>query len=356
MARNQDFQPNWVSAPGDTISDILEEKDFSVTEFAQSIGRTLEYTNDLLQGRLTITIEDARKLEKVLGASVEFWMLRDFQYREDVAGLQAFDEEWLAELPIGDMIKFGWLRPVPHPAEELAACLRFFNVSNVQAWREKYANIEEMIALKTSPSFDSRSAAVATWLRQGEIEADAIQCKPWDANKFEKSLASIRSLSRQKDPTKFIPKLQKRCADSGVAVAIVRAPNGCRAGGATEFLSQDKALVLLSFRYLTDDHFWFTFFHEAGHLLLHGKKQLFLEMSDVQSVAEEVEANDFAARTLVPPEYLDEMLNLPTDHRRVMKFAKKIGVSPGIIAGQLQHHGRISYNQLNRLKRRYTWS
>src|SRR5438445_216644 len=106
MPSTSDFSPNWISAPGDTIGDILRERGMALTEFADQMGQTMERTTDLLQGRATVTIKVARRLEQVLGASVEFWMSRDFQYREDVARLRAADDEWLRELPVGDIIKF----------------------------------------------------------------------------------------------------------------------------------------------------------------------------------------------------------------------------------------------------------
>lgn len=355
MPSSHEFRPDWASAPGDTIADILGERDLSLIEFAQRMGHTPEHSRDLLQGRATITIGIARRLQQVLGGSVEFWISRDFQFRQDIATLQMADEEWLTELPVGDMIKFGWLKPVPHPSDEMAACLRFFDVPSVSAWRQAYARLQEIVAFRTSPSFDSRPAAVAAWLRQGEIESEAIECNPWDPRRFEEALSIIRSLTREKDPSRFIPDLRKLCAASGVGVAIVRAPNGCRASGATRFLSRNKALLLLSFRYLSDDQFWYSFFHEAGHLLLHGEKGFFLEGVEAPATTEEQEANEFAERTLVPPEFQLALLDLPADGRKVIRFARRIGVSPGIVVGQLQHHRRIKPNQLSRLKRRFRW-
>jgi HTH-type transcriptional regulator/antitoxin HigA len=350
-----DFYPDWVSPPGDTIVDILRESDLSLVEFAQRIGYEPELAKDLIQGRATITIAIARQLVKVLGASVEFWMSRDYQYRQDISRLHVPHAEWLDRLPLGDMIKFGWLNPVPHPADEVAACLRFFNLPSIQAWNEAYASLLQMTAFRTSSSFDSQPAAVAAWLRQGEIEAETIDCSPWDAKRFQESLVHIRSLTRIKNPSLFLPELKKCCADSGVAVAIVRAPSGCRASGATRFLSGDKALLLLSFRYLTDDHFWFTFFHEAGHLLLHGEAAFFLEGVDMLLTPQEEEANEFASRTLIPVERQPEFLRLRANAREVIRFAVRIGVAPGIVVGQLQHLGKLRYDQLNRLKRRFTW-
>jgi HTH-type transcriptional regulator/antitoxin HigA len=355
MPSSSNFRPKWVSAPGETIADILRENAIPLADFANRIGETIEHAEDLLNGRATITIGLARKLERALGASVQFWMSRDFQYREDSSRLDALDDGWLAELPIGDMIKFRWLRPVPRPSEEVEACLRFFDVPTIKAWRQKYANVQAIATFRTSSSFDSRPAAIAAWLRQGEIESDAIECKPWDPERFRESLSRVRSLTYIKNRDRFVPQLQKICAASGVAVTIVRAPNGCRASGATRFLSQVKANLLLSFRYLSDDQFWFTFFHEAGHILLHGQQRLFLENMDMVETKEEDEANEFATQMVVPQEWRPAMLSLTANHREVIRFALRAGVSPGLVVGQLQHYGRVGPNELNRLKRRFTW-
>ena len=351
------FSPDWASAPGDTIADILRERGVSSSEFAARIEYSPEQVQDLLQGRVAITIAVARKLHEILGGSVEFWTSRDFQYREDIARFEAAhtaDQEWLRELPLSDMIRFGWLKPPPRPSGEVAACLHFFNVPSVPAWRQVYRNLQEMAAFRTSPLFDSRPAAVAAWLRQGEIRGEAIESALGTRPGSRTPWGLYGPLTRQKDPSRFVPELREICASSGVAVAVVRAPAGCRASGATRFLSQNKALLLLSFRYLSDDQFWFSFFHEAGHLLLH-ERRLFLEGMRNGPAKEEAEANEFAGRTLVPPDVLPNMLNLGAGARDVIRFAMRLGVSPGVIVGQLQHYGRINQDELNGLKRRFSW-
>jgi HTH-type transcriptional regulator / antitoxin HigA len=351
-----EFRPNWASAPGDTIIDILDERGWSVGEFAKRIGQTLERTNGLLQGRATITIRMAQDLAQVLGASVEFWMARDAQFREDMARVHAADQEWLGELPLGDMIRLGWLHPPPRPSEEVEACLRFFGAASIAAWRHAYEALRAEVAFRTSPTLDSRPGAVAAWLRQGELLCSNMECAPWDPERFREALSDARRLTFAKDPNHFLPRLRQLCAASGVAVAVVRAPTGCRASGATRFVSPKKALLLLSFRYLSDDQFWFTFFHEAGHLLLHGQEILFLEGLDNQSASQEREANDFAEHVLIPAEFRDEFWALPTEIRAIVRFANHVGVAAGIVVGQLQHYDRIPRSHFNGLKRRFQWS
>jgi plasmid maintenance system antidote protein VapI/Zn-dependent peptidase ImmA (M78 family) len=351
---SNEFHPDWASPPGDTISDILGERHLSEVEFASQLGRSLDEARSLIRGRTSITIAIARQLETVLGASVEFWMSRDFQYQQDITRINHANEKWLSTLPLTDMIKFGWLSR-PAPSEEIASCLRFFNVPSVAAWKDTYTSVLQLATLRTSAAFASKPASIAAWLRQGEIEAEATECEPWDPERFERSLSQIRSLTREKDPKKFLPQLKKVCAESGVAVISLRAPTGCRASGATRFLTSHKALLLLSFRHLSDDHFWFTFFHEAGHLLLHGEREVFLEGDDTPSNEREEEANKFAAGILVPPEFQSSFVNLRADARMVIRFAIRAGIAPGIIVGQLQHLGQLRHNQLNRLKRYYAW-
>lgn len=361
MVNNDTFLPNWISPPGETISDILDEMNLSLVEFADQIGYPLRQAKELIQGTAPLTDKLAAQLEYTLGASAEFWLNRETQYRTDVSRLRnelssTDDENWLKELPLKDMISFGWLNPVIDTKAKVAECLRYFGVPNVAAWRETYHNVLETAAFRTSTSFDSQTGAVAAWLRQGVIESESLDCKAWDSAGFERALQTIRALTRKREPAQFIPELQMICAEVGVAVVIARLPSGCRASGATQFVSPDKALLLLSFRYLTDDHFWFTFFHEAGHLLLHGKQGIFLEEMVPCESKEEDEANEFAADLLIPEIHRADLTNLPLDGREVMRFARKIGVSPGIVVGQLQHLRVFTRKQLNNLKVRYTWS
>lgn len=349
-----DFSPDWASPPGDTIADILSERNVSEAHFAKQLEQSLEDTLDLLKGRIAITIDLARRLECVVGASVEFWMSRDYQYRSSIARMSKIDHEWLSELPIGDMVRFGWLNPKPNAFEEMEACLKFFDVRSVPEWHQRYKSVEQNIAFRTSRSFESRPAAVVAWLREGDLQATSIDCALWNADSFRESLVEIRSLTRQKDPNRFLPALRDICAAHGVAVVIVRSPNGCRASGATRFLSKEKAVLQLSFRHLSDDHFWFSFFHEAGHLILHGNLGLIIEGATVDSKAED-EANQFAQQILIPQEFQARFRSLKPTTKEVVRFAHHIGIAPGIVVGQLQFSGRIGHNRLNSLKRRFVW-
>jgi plasmid maintenance system antidote protein VapI/Zn-dependent peptidase ImmA (M78 family) len=357
MNSTSNFQPNWVSPPGDTISDILKERNISHEDFAKSMGESFEFITELIHGVIPITQNIADKIGQVLRTSADFWMRRESQYRESLKRLtKAEEDKWLAELPLRDMIKFGWLKKTEN---QLQTCLEYFNVPDVWTWRRKYKEAIAITAFRTSATFVSKTAAVSAWLRQGEIKSQGIKCKPWNKSLFAEKLNDIRILTTEKDPKKFLPKLTEICSECGVALVIARTPSGCSASGATKFLSEDRALLMLSIRYLSDDHFWFTFFHEAGHLLLHGNRKLFIENEKADKNEkineEEREANEFSAQVLIPQKYQRRLRSLSISDRSIITFAREVGISPGIVVGQLQHIRRVEYKYFNGLKRKYNW-
>lgn len=321
-----------------------------------------DFATNLMVGEEPITPNIASNLERHLGATASFWLSRDFQYRKQLKRLakqESRDEAraWIGSLPLKDMSRFGWITLPRDLDGKLSACLEYFDVADVATWRERYSDTLQLAAFRTSPTFEAEPAAVSAWFRRGELMDEAIACAPWDRERFRNALLELRALTKKKEPEQFLPALQKACAACGVAVVIVPTLGGCRASGATKFVRPDRALMLLSFRYRADDQFWFTFFHEAGHLLLHGDTAVFLEETrkDRTITDEEREANEFARDMLIPPALQPALQTLATNKRAIVGFAMQAGVSPGIVVGQLQHMGRVSFERLNGYKRRYDW-
>jgi HTH-type transcriptional regulator/antitoxin HigA len=125
--------------------------------------------------------------------------------------------------------------------------------------------------------------------------------------------------------------------------------------GLTRWLSKDKALIQLSLKYKTDDQVWFTFFHEAGHILLHGKRSVFIECPGRADTPEEREADAFARDFLIPPSYRAR-LPLLKSKAAIQSFARELGVSPGIVVGRLQHDHLLQPSFCNDLKVKLRWA
>jgi addiction module HigA family antidote len=352
------LSPDWISVPGDTILDLIEEKGWSQAEFAKRIAYTTKHVSQLINGKAPITEDTAMKLEHVLGSTARFWLNREVQYREVLARTAALakledDVDWLKELPISHMVKFDWINKYTSKAQQVSECLSFFGVASVDSWRNQYAG--PLAAFRASDAFEKKTGAVAAWLRQGERVATEIATRPFDKKLFKETLLELRKLTAETEPSIFIPQLVDLCAKAGVAVVIEPAPAGCPISGATRWIAKDKALLMLSLRHKTNDHLWFSLFHEAGHLLLHGKKMLFLEMG--LDGDHEAEADKFARDFLIPPEHRERLTMLGHTKSDIINFAKEFGIAPGIVIGRMQKEKILPWpTKLNALKVTYEWN
>jgi hypothetical protein len=211
------------------------------------------------------------------------------------------------------------------------------------------------VAFRKSATFEVNEKALAAWLRMGERKAERMPCAPYDEERFRSALIEARRLTRDV-PSSFVSELVELCSAAGVAVVFVPELSGCRANGATRWVSPTRALLQLSLRYKTDDQLWFTFFHEAGHILLHKKRAIFLEGNG--SVGrEEEEANAFAADFLIPQSEFTDFADLGSPSEvEIREFAAGIGVSPGIVVGRLHHEGLLPYTHHSSLKLKLEWA
>lgn len=352
------FSPDWVSPPGDTILDFLEERGWTQAELAKRTGYSAKHVSLLINGKAPITEETAVKLERVIGSTTHFWLTREIQYREvlvRVAEQSTLRQvaDWLKELPLKDMIRFGWIREFADKGEQVAECLRFFGVASVDVWKREYG--KPLAAFRCSGRYEKEDGSVAAWLRQGERSAATIKTDAYTRTAFKKALTDLRCLTKEPDPDVFLPELVDTCAKCGVAVVIEPAPRGCPVSGGTLWLSPEKALLMLSLRHKTNDHFWFSFFHEVGHLLLHGKRLRFIEMEGALGDEHEDAANDFAKDLLIPQNQANKLQLVQNSATAVSALADELGIAPGIVVGRMQKDGLLPWTHLNKLKVSYEW-
>lgn len=360
-----EYVPDSVSLPGETLQEVLEDRQMTQAELAERMGRPKKTVNEIIQGKAGITPETALQLERVLGVSASFWNNLERNYREFLARKEeeerlASSTEWLRQLPVREMVELGWIERRNDKVTQARELLNFFGVASPDRWREVFE--VPQATFRHSQAFESAPGSLAAWLRKGNLEGQAIECEPFEKTRFKAVLTQARELTR-KPPVVFTDQLVNRCAQAGVAVAFVPELPKCRAHGATRWLSPHKALIQLSLRYRWADIFWFSFFHEAGHVLLHGKREVFIEdqsaAADETVQKEEKEANRFAAEVLVAAEELERLRPLAQGKRlseaRVRAFADELDVHPGIVVGRLQHEGWLPYTHLNGLRERLEW-
>ncbi|HSL84614.1 MAG TPA: HigA family addiction module antitoxin [Thermoanaerobaculia bacterium] len=360
-----EYKPESVSLPGETLQEVLDERQITQAELAERMGRPKKTINEIVQGKAALTPETALQLERVLGVPAGFWNNLERNYREHEARREeeerlASSGEWMRKIPVRKMVELEWIDRHADPVGQARELLNFFGIASPERWRDVFELPQA--SYRHTASFESETGSLAAWLRKGALEGQEIDCASFDRDRFKAVLVEARGITRE-PPEVFAKALVERCASAGVAVAFVPELPGCRANGATRWLSPRKALIQLSLRYRWADVFWFSFFHEAAHVLLHGKREVFIEGGDGapgEAVEQkEREADRFAARLLIPPGELDRLRPRGgakgISKARVRAFADESGIHPGIVVGRLQHEGWLPHTHLNGLRTRLAW-
>ena len=361
--QEQNYAPDWVSPPGDTVLDIMEERDWSQVELARRLGLSTKHLNQLVKGKVSLTDDTALRLERVLGTNAKFWLNREARYRERLARLNVKERYrnwtgWLDKLPLTDLKKAGIIpdrritgKVKPELVEHL---LSFFGIASPEEWEKHYGAMAA--SFRRTREKQSDIGAITSWLRMGEKEAEAQETPKYNKIKFERALNQIRELTIL-PPEDFEPQLRKLCADAGVKLVFVPAIPRAHVSGVARWLNAHSPLIQLSLYGKTNDRFWFTFFHEAAHILLHAGEKTDIFLDDhgkvTQSSQQEKEADHWAKDKLISPAYSYELRNL-NGQEEIREFAAQINIHPGIIVGRLQHEDLLGYaTMLNRLKDRF---
>jgi HTH-type transcriptional regulator/antitoxin HigA len=348
-------ETDYATPPGETLQDLMEEQGLTQRDLARRADLSPKHVNQLLHGLVSLSPAVAQRLELVTGMPARMWNQLEALYQSDLQRIQAkrsLEEysTWLDAMPVKALLRRGVLPDAPTDrASRVQQMLSFFGVASVSAWDGIYANLE--CAFRQSSAHEVKPGAVAAWLRLGEIAAREVKCGPFDSKGLRSALPQLRALTSE-PPEIFAPKMRDICAGYGVAVVFVEEIEGARVSGVMRWLTPDKALIQLSFRYRTDDHLWFTFFHEVGHVLLHGKSELWIEDGvSSENDPKEVEADRFSRDLLIPPAAAAALRSLRSKSA-VVDFAHRTGIASGIVVGRLQYDHIWPPANGNGLKRR----
>lgn len=320
--------------PGETIAETIGSLGMTKTEFARRLDTTDQTLMRLLSAEQPVTVDTASKLELVTGVKATFWLRLEAQYRTDLERLRLTREvednpEWLKAMPRADLRKRGLLAKATD-GEEYAGLLEFFGVASVSAWENIWGRPE--LAARKSNCCDTEFHALAAWVRMGERIAQDLSCEPYSAKAFKDALETIKKIACKPFSEKLLLEAQAVCATCGVALVFVKKLAKVPLNGAARWLSPDKAMIVISLRGKSEDKIWFSFFHEASHILHDGKKLLFISGDDSDSPVEQ-RANRFAAEFLIPKAY-DQEISGYTTPVQCSRLAATLGIPRGIVMGR----------------------
>ena len=349
-----DLAKSLISPPGDTLLETIEHLGISQTDLATRMARPLKTINEIIQGKAAITPETAIQLERVTEIPADFWMEREKNFRLELAQIleaeQSIQEkEWLLNFPCKEMIRLGWIQVSSRdPLECIEAIYRFFRVGNKEGFYNSscYSTLSEG-AFRLTNQESKNPYALAAWLRQGEIQAQELEVKVFDKKKFREALDEIKSIMAN-HPEDFFIRLTQLAGEAGVKVVHTPSLLNAKVHGSTRWVG-DTPVIQLSNQFKRNDIFWFTFFHEAGHILKHGKKDVFVEGLDYteEGKIKEEEANAFAVEQLFSKkeeaEFLTQANETGLSIDLIHSFSKEIKTHPAIILGRMEHNGLLPH-------------
>jgi len=346
------YTPQIVIHPGETLAEKLEEMRMSIKEFSVRAGKPEKTVIAVINGESSITPDMAVVFENVLNIPAHFWMnlqrsYDEFKAREKNNELIKESLSWMKKFPVKEMIKRGWLPDTKSPEDITKVLLGFFGVSSHIAWEDYYLNQELKVAFRISLVHSSAPEAISAWLRKGELDAANINADTFSVQKLKAALPGIKLLMAHQ-PVDFFNLLKKQLLVTGVKLVATPCLPKAPINGATRWLLGESPLIQISDRYKRNDIFWFTIFHEIGHILLHGKKDIFLEDFDYQrmDIEKEKESDAFAIKwTFSEDQEVEVSKDKPVTHNKIQKYASKFGTHPAMIVGRLQKVKEIKHNQ-----------
>ncbi len=348
--------------PGSVLKDEIDFRGITQKELANRMGRPQQAISEIVNGKKAVTAETALELERVLGIKAHIWVNLEAGYRltlarnEENAKLKA-DLPLLKLFHVGELEKRGWIQDAKKRIDKVKVLRKFLDVPSLAGIKHDNTHAA---AFRMTGTTKHSPQSLAVWLRKGELDAAQIDTADYDGEKFSVAVSKIRELTTE-PPDKFVPKMRRLCADAGVALVLTQELPKSGANGATRWLPNGKPLIQLSLRWRWADIFWFTFFHEAAHVLNHQDRpeRTFINYSapEARNTPEEQEADKFAADELIPPvEWQDFRERRMWSRSSITDFAVHLGIHPGIVVGRLEHEKLVNRGRHNAIKMKYVWA
>ncbi len=349
--------------PGDIIQEMIDKIGMSQVELAERMGRSEAKLNELIKGKAPITTDTAIKLSRIIGPSEKFWLNKEARYQTELAEIKKLkkreeDLEWLKKFNIPELVKHLVIPKTTNKSEQIEHLLRFFRIGSSKEWYDIYP--EKSVSFKIALKYTNDAGPISVWLRLGELKADELQLEPYSKTALRKILKDIHQLSYE-HPDNWMDQLQALCATCGLAVVYTPMVKKAPISGAAYWIKNGKTpIIQLTSRHKNNYAFWFHFYHELAHILLHGKKEISLKNVDsvtgetttldniTDDPIKEGEANNWASKQLIPlsqQNYLDSFH--PISRSSILGLSNKWKIHPGILVGYLARHNNSLYRNNN---------
>ena len=353
MRARYTYQPDYAVHPGETLREKLEELGMTPKEFAVRTGKPVKTISEILNGKSSITFEMAVLFEKVLKIPAGFWIKKQSNFNELVARKKHQKEleqaiDWAKLFPYPQMAKLDFVKATRKAEERVEELLHFFNVSKPTAWENIYMNQQTPVFFRISLKHAKNPYALSALMRMGEIKANSIEAPDFNKVVLKSILPELKNIMSNK-PSDYLQQIQKKCLLAGVKVIYTHNLPKTVIHGTVRWII-DKPVLQMTDRLKRYDIFWFSLFHEIGHILLHGnKKNIFLEEinNSENKDYKEKEADNFSAQWLLSDDEYEKIITTINSGAGIMEtiqyYANEFKTHKDIIIGRILYRNKDLY-------------
>lgn len=335
--------------PGATIKEQLLDRGMSQKEFSSRMEMSEKHISKLINGEVQLTPDVAMRLEMVLGIPAHFWSNLESIYREKLARVQAENDmeediKIAKKLPYNEMAKNQWVPETRKPEERVINLRKFFEIVRLGLLD---GPLIPNIAYRRVGSGCNSDYALIAWAQKAKLEARSIQTSAINVGRLKELIPSIRAMTMQ-NPEDFCPVLCDKLAECGIALVFLPHIGGSFLHGAT-FYDGSKIVIGVTVRGKDADRFWFSLFHEFGHIVLGH-----IALANGTTEDDESKADDFARTSLIPDDEFSCFVRKKCfDKTSIVEFARAENIDPGIVVGRLQKEQYIDFSWYSDLKTKY---
>lgn len=340
MSNYVEFNDKIAFHPGYYLKEIIDDTGLTQEDFAKRLDTTPKNLSCLVRGEQSLSVEIAMKLSRMLGTSVAYWLNLQQTYDTLVAEMNS-QERIEEERAVFKLLDYKYFRDYyglpdfPRKIDEQIACLRsFLQVSSLTVFRKK----DMAVSFRNCGEWMNESNIIkANIMVQLAInEARTIDTPRFNKARFEE-LAEY-ALTLTENHSEFYPILREKFAEAGVVFVVLPNLPGSKTNGATKKIG-NSIMLMVNDRRLSSDTFWFTLFHEIGHIINGDYGITFEDEGNFEDAADQ-----YAEDRLIPRAAYDAFVKAGRfDVDSIRKFAKRISRDPGIVLGRLKNDKVVSY-------------
>lgn len=344
MAQKRDFRPTVYFHPGVMLAEKLQEMGMGAKEFAIRTNKPEKTIFAVIGGTSSVTADMAVAFEEVTRIPSHLWLNMQRAYDEYISRKKRDKRlssagDWVKGFPYAEMARQGWVEQQKTVLERAKQLLSFFMVSSEKAWERLYLDQGLKLCFNISLKKSRNPYALSAWLRRGEIQAEEMEVGEYSDKKLRELLPAMRKIMAEA-PEGFPAALQQLCAEVGLKLIYTPCLQNAPVNGCARWV-RGRPCIQLSGRTKKYESFWFTFFHEVGHILLHGKKDIFLEDLEYEGLQadKEKQADSFATRMLLPLTEEREIFRRGDyTPEAIRRYALAFGTHPSVIGTRLKRH------------------